>query len=105
MAALSTLVGGSRALAHITLRRLRPELQQQRAFLLTLVFNNNRNFLVLLLRHGHAHVFRKRPGQLIVNRLKDVAHFYFIGLGLIPIALIAGISHIVYGAYEYSEEL
>jgi hypothetical protein len=42
-------------------------------------------------------VFKKRPGQLIVNRIKDAMHFYTIGVGMIPMAILLTIVHVIYG--------
>uniref|UniRef100_A0A915ATN1 NADH dehydrogenase [ubiquinone] 1 beta subcomplex subunit 5, mitochondrial n=1 Tax=Parascaris univalens TaxID=6257 RepID=A0A915ATN1_PARUN len=58
-------------------------------------------------RYSHAALFRKRPGQLIVNRVKDVTHFYFIGIGFLPVLVCLVYNHIVHGACElkdYPEE-
>uniref|UniRef100_A0A1I7Z3Z6 NADH dehydrogenase [ubiquinone] 1 beta subcomplex subunit 5, mitochondrial n=1 Tax=Steinernema glaseri TaxID=37863 RepID=A0A1I7Z3Z6_9BILA len=55
------------------------------------------------MRQSHAHVFRKRPGQLIVNRIKDVAHFYFVGIGILPVFLCMAYNHIVHGPCELQE--
>lgn len=55
--------------------------------------------LVLPIRQGHAHVFQKRPGQLLTNRIKDIAHFYLIGVGALPCAIIVIVSHIFYSKF------
>lgn len=58
-------------------------------------------------RQSHAHVFRKRGGQLIVNRIKDVSHFYFLVLGAGPFVIGAVLTHIIFGPCElkdYPEE-
>ncbi|KAI6226216.1 Complex I-SGDH [Aphelenchoides fujianensis] len=73
MPALSTLAGGSTALARLSLCKWCSFVSRTR----TCSANG--------------------PGQLIVNRMKDVGHFYLIGLGLLPAVLITVISHIVYG--------
>ncbi|CAJ0604712.1 unnamed protein product [Cylicocyclus nassatus] len=57
-------------------------------------------YLMPALRESHAAVFRKRPPQLIVNRIKDIAHFYFIGIGILPVILCLAYNHIVYGTCE-----
>ncbi|KAI6196633.1 Heparosan-N-sulfate-glucuronate 5-epimerase [Aphelenchoides besseyi] len=80
MANLSTLAGGSLALSCASICKL-----------------PSTRLPVVLIRNSHAHVFRKRPGQLIVNRMKDVGHFYLIGIGLIPMSIVMIVSHIVYG--------
>ncbi|KAI6194073.1 Heparosan-N-sulfate-glucuronate 5-epimerase [Aphelenchoides besseyi] len=80
MANLSTLAGGSLALSCASICKL-----------------PSTRLPVVLIRNSHAHVFRKRPGQLIVNRMKDVGHFYLIGIGLIPMSIIMIVSHIIYG--------
>ncbi|EYC38911.1 hypothetical protein Y032_0687g1533 [Ancylostoma ceylanicum] len=57
-------------------------------------------FTMPALRESHAALFRKRPAQLIVNRIKDVCHFYFIGIGILPVILCLTYNHIVYGTCE-----
>ena len=54
-------------------------------------------------RQSHAALFRKRPGQLIVNRIKDVSHFYMIGIGFLPWLALAAYAHIVYGPCELTD--
>jgi hypothetical protein len=46
---------------------------------------------------GHARVFTRRQGQMIGNRVKDGAHFYFIGIGFLPWVLLICYCHIRYG--------
>ncbi|CAI4229833.1 unnamed protein product [Auanema sp. JU1783] len=60
-------------------------------------------FLMPAVRQSHAHLFRKRPGQLIVNRIKDVCHFYFIGIGFLPVLLCVAYNHIVHGPCELTD--
>uniref|UniRef100_A0A0N5AJ02 NADH dehydrogenase [ubiquinone] 1 beta subcomplex subunit 5, mitochondrial n=1 Tax=Syphacia muris TaxID=451379 RepID=A0A0N5AJ02_9BILA len=61
-------------------------------------------FLVAQLRNSeHAAIFRRRPGQLVVNRIKDVTHFYFIGLGALPILLAVAYNSIKYGPCELKD--
>ncbi|CAB3411173.1 unnamed protein product [Caenorhabditis bovis] len=55
------------------------------------------------IRCSHAAVFRKRPGQLIVNRIKDVCHFYFIGIGFLPVLFALTYNHIIYGTCELKD--
>nr|CDJ94689.1 Protein C25H3.9, isoform a [Haemonchus contortus] len=52
------------------------------------------------IRESHAALFRKRPAQLITNRIKDYCHFYFFGIGVFPIMLCLAYNHIVYGTCE-----
>jgi hypothetical protein len=52
-----------------------------------------------LVRDAHAHIFKKRPGQLIVNRIKDAMHFYTIGIGMIPATILLFLLHITYGKH------
>uniref|UniRef100_A0AC34GMY3 NADH dehydrogenase [ubiquinone] 1 beta subcomplex subunit 5, mitochondrial n=1 Tax=Panagrolaimus sp. ES5 TaxID=591445 RepID=A0AC34GMY3_9BILA len=59
------------------------------------------------IRLSHSHLFRRRNGQLIVNRIKDMAHFYMIALGSLPFLFACAYTHIVYGPCElkdYPEE-
>ncbi|KAK6738703.1 hypothetical protein RB195_020673 [Necator americanus] len=58
------------------------------------------SFMMPALRESHAALFRKRPAQLIVNRIKDICHFYFIGIGILPVILCLTYNHIVYGTCE-----
>ena len=60
-------------------------------------------FVMPQLRESHAALFRKRPGQLIVNRIKDVCHFYFIGVGFLPVLMCLAYNHIVYGPCELKD--
>ena len=52
---------------------------------------------------GHGHIYRKREGQMYWNRIKDVIHFYFIGIGFLPFFIALGYAHIVYGACELQD--
>ena len=54
-------------------------------------------------RQSHAALFRKRPGQLIVNRIKDLMHFYMIGIGFLPWLAVAAYAQIVYGPCELTD--
>ncbi|CAJ0586632.1 unnamed protein product, partial [Mesorhabditis spiculigera] len=56
-----------------------------------------------LLRFSHAHLFRKRPAQLIVNRIKDVVHFYLVGIGLFPVFAFLTYNHIYHGTCELKD--
>lgn len=57
----------------------------------------------LAIRFSHARVFARRPPQLITNRIKDAAHFYFIGIGVLPVLLIVAYNHIKYGNCELKD--
>lgn len=46
---------------------------------------------------GPNYVMSKRPGQLVVNRIKDAIHFYMIGIGALPFAAVVLFQHIFYG--------
>ncbi|CAD6195281.1 unnamed protein product [Caenorhabditis auriculariae] len=61
------------------------------------------SYIMPSMRESHAAVFRKRPGQLIVNRVKDVCHFYFIGIGFLPVLVCLAYNHIVYGTCELKD--
>uniref|UniRef100_A0A0N5C887 NADH dehydrogenase [ubiquinone] 1 beta subcomplex subunit 5, mitochondrial n=1 Tax=Strongyloides papillosus TaxID=174720 RepID=A0A0N5C887_STREA len=52
------------------------------------------------IRFSHAHLFVRRPGELVINRIKDAIHFYFIGIGALPFFLIVAYNHIKYGNCE-----
>lgn len=54
-------------------------------------------FLVITARYSHGHVFKKRQGQMYFNRFKDVIHFYYIGLGFLPLGILIFVVHVVYG--------
>uniref|UniRef100_A0AC35UBN7 NADH dehydrogenase [ubiquinone] 1 beta subcomplex subunit 5, mitochondrial n=1 Tax=Rhabditophanes sp. KR3021 TaxID=114890 RepID=A0AC35UBN7_9BILA len=54
----------------------------------------------LAVRCSHAHLFVRRPGQLITNRIKDAIHFYFVGIGLLPVLMIVAYNHIKNGNCE-----
>uniref|UniRef100_A0A915DDZ5 NADH dehydrogenase [ubiquinone] 1 beta subcomplex subunit 5, mitochondrial n=1 Tax=Ditylenchus dipsaci TaxID=166011 RepID=A0A915DDZ5_9BILA len=56
-----------------------------------------------LLSGGHAHLFTKRPGQLLHNRYKDQMHFYFVAIGVYPILLILFFTHVYYGSCELQD--
>uniref|UniRef100_A0A914W1D4 NADH dehydrogenase [ubiquinone] 1 beta subcomplex subunit 5, mitochondrial n=1 Tax=Plectus sambesii TaxID=2011161 RepID=A0A914W1D4_9BILA len=59
------------------------------------------NVLQKFVRHGgHASLFRKRPGTMSANRMRDHAHFYMIGLGTLPWLVLAAYVNIVYGPCE-----
>uniref|UniRef100_A0A7I4Y6L2 NADH dehydrogenase [ubiquinone] 1 beta subcomplex subunit 5, mitochondrial n=1 Tax=Haemonchus contortus TaxID=6289 RepID=A0A7I4Y6L2_HAECO len=58
------------------------------------------SFVMPAIRESHAALFRKRPAQLITNRIKDYCHFYFFGIGVFPIMLCLAYNHIVYGTCE-----
>ncbi|CAJ0932413.1 unnamed protein product, partial [Mesorhabditis belari] len=60
-------------------------------------------FLQMSIRCSHAHVFRKRPAQLIVNRIKDIVHFYMIGIGLMPVLGFLFYLHVVNGTCELKD--
>ncbi|KAK5967500.1 hypothetical protein GCK32_004906, partial [Trichostrongylus colubriformis] len=61
------------------------------------------SFIMPAIRESHANLFRKRPAQLISNRIKDVSHFYFFGIGLFPVMLCLAYNHIVYGTCELQD--
>lgn len=50
-------------------------------------------------------VFVRRPSTLYYNRCKDVAHFYVVGLGIIPVVMVLGYIHIVYGKFLFKQLL
>ncbi|VDD95534.1 unnamed protein product [Enterobius vermicularis] len=60
-------------------------------------------FSLQLRRSGHAPVFRRRQGQLVSTRIRDIAHFYIIGVGLIPMFLILAYNAIKYGPCELKD--
>ncbi|KJH42016.1 hypothetical protein DICVIV_12003 [Dictyocaulus viviparus] len=60
-------------------------------------------FEVPIFRKSHAALFRKRPAHLIINRIKDYFHFYFIGLGILPVIICLTYNHIVYGTCELKD--
>lgn len=67
------------------------------------------NSVINAVRHaGHARVFQRRQGQLLVNRSKDHLHFYLIGIGLLPGFILFFTSHLIYGSTcelkEYPKE-
>ncbi|KAK6043920.1 hypothetical protein COOONC_18575 [Cooperia oncophora] len=61
------------------------------------------SFMMPAIRESHANLFRKRPPQLISNRIKDFCHFYFIGIGVLPVMLCLAYNHIVYGTCELKD--
>jgi hypothetical protein len=86
MAYLSKLAPVGGAFARITVGRLRPQA-----------------LAVQAVRLSHAHIFRRRNGQLIVNRIKDMGHFYMIALGTFPFLIACAYAHIVYGPCELKD--
>lgn len=55
---------------------------------------------VLQARCSSERVFVRRPSTLYYNRFKDIAHFYVVGLGILP-AMIAGfLVHVFCGPCE-----
>uniref|UniRef100_A0A8R1TLH3 NADH dehydrogenase [ubiquinone] 1 beta subcomplex subunit 5, mitochondrial n=1 Tax=Onchocerca volvulus TaxID=6282 RepID=A0A8R1TLH3_ONCVO len=54
-------------------------------------------------RFSSDRVFYRRPSVLYFNRCKDVAHFYVVGLGIMPMILLLGFIHIVYGPCELQD--
>lgn len=52
---------------------------------------------------GHEHLFVVRQGQLIINRMKDIWHFYFVGLGVIPYMILLTCVHTIYGKCELTD--
>ena len=52
---------------------------------------------------GHARIFRKRPGVLVINKLKDAVHFYPLGICFIPFGIYLVITHIIYGPCELTD--
>ncbi|KAF7624766.1 hypothetical protein Mgra_00009955 [Meloidogyne graminicola] len=63
----------------------------------------------VIVRHSaHSWIFKRRQGQLINNRVKDAMHFYVIGIGLIPGAILLFITSIIFGSQcelaEYPKE-
>uniref|UniRef100_A0A7E4VJB2 NADH dehydrogenase [ubiquinone] 1 beta subcomplex subunit 5, mitochondrial n=1 Tax=Panagrellus redivivus TaxID=6233 RepID=A0A7E4VJB2_PANRE len=85
MTIVSKLTPSAAQLVRASLSKLRPEVAGSQ------------------IRLSHAHVFRKRSGQLIVNRIKDAAHFYFIAIGILPFFVAAALTHIVYGPCELKD--
>uniref|UniRef100_A0A0N4URW6 NADH dehydrogenase [ubiquinone] 1 beta subcomplex subunit 5, mitochondrial n=1 Tax=Dracunculus medinensis TaxID=318479 RepID=A0A0N4URW6_DRAME len=77
------------------------------------ILPNKKIFLVSQARLEHGRVFRKRPGDLVTSRLKDIFHFYILGIGLFPVLCTILYTHIRYdmvpvlfpGPCELSEEL
>ncbi|CAD5211366.1 unnamed protein product [Bursaphelenchus okinawaensis] len=67
-------------MARVTLTNLRPQQLQRMA-----------------LRQSHADLFRRRAGQMLINRFKDIAHFYLVGVGILPCAIIVLVSHLIFG--------
>uniref|UniRef100_A0A914YPZ5 NADH dehydrogenase [ubiquinone] 1 beta subcomplex subunit 5, mitochondrial n=1 Tax=Panagrolaimus superbus TaxID=310955 RepID=A0A914YPZ5_9BILA len=63
------------------------------------------SFSVQSIRLSHSHLFRRRNGQLIVNRVKDMAHFYMIALGTLPFLFACAYSHIVYDMEHHERNL
>ncbi|MFH4974734.1 hypothetical protein AB6A40_001443 [Gnathostoma spinigerum] len=55
------------------------------------------------IRSSHARLFVKRPAQLIVNRIKDITHFYIIGIGILPVLVCLIYNHIIYGPCELKD--
>uniref|UniRef100_A0A914QEF9 Succinate dehydrogenase subunit 3 n=1 Tax=Panagrolaimus davidi TaxID=227884 RepID=A0A914QEF9_9BILA len=82
MAHLSKLAPFGGAISRLTVGRLHPQA-----------------LAVQAVRLSHAHIFRRRNGQLIVNRIKDMAHFYMIALGTLPFIVACAYTHIVYGMF------
>lgn len=65
------------------------------------MFTSRTFTLATSLRFG-SHVMLKRPGQLIVNRIKDAIHFYIFGIGIIPLSFVVIYYHIFYGKLTLS---
>ncbi|EFO17597.1 hypothetical protein LOAG_10902 [Loa loa] len=58
---------------------------------------------ILPARFSSDRVFYRRPSTLYFNRCKDIGHFYVVGLGILPMVLLLGFIHVVYGPCELQD--